>query len=502
MSVSATISPADAMHELKSLLSPKRYEQSLARAARRKALRLWGDDPVGFCNRLAWGADYEAQPPREYKVTLRPWQAGFIRELATAREEPHREIVLKSRGVGASWAAMWYATWLLWARAPTQILLMSDVEDKAWDLMRRHRLVAKRLPPEIGYPVPAKGDADNLSSRVFPNGSEIHSLSGNPDSIHTYHPSLIVLDEAAYLRDDPRAALVGTKADIVVMSTANGFGNPFQELWEDAYSHGGVEWGYSPRFVSWRERGDLTERPKGSPAVIQQEYPDSPEEAFVASSANLHRLDDDRLVEPFIVPWQWPVMAVHDPGVDTGAWLWLARVSSPQGPMRAGDLYACEEWDPAGRSISEQVADYKGRASRLRVVRSVIDPSAHTRTHGGDRWLRIADLFAERGVHFGDGSNDVRAGVMVIGDAIEGRRLWFSRALSRTISDVRSATMDNLADKHFYACLRYGMLASPERMAVLADTIPPPRTNEEVRGRRMAIQIDKMETGDEDYETP
>lgn len=445
-------------------LTGKRYGEALALLLALKARKVYGDDPVGWINRYAWGKDFEEKPPTQYQTSLRPWQAEFLTELAAPHDTAQLHILLKSRRVGASWAAIWYATWLLWARPPSQVLLMSDTEDKAWDLMRRHQFVASKLPIELGYPVPGPKDADNLGSRVLPNGSHILSLSGNPDAIHTYHPSLIVVDEAAYLRDDPRAALAGTKSDIIIMSTANGLGNPFHEVWEDAYRKGGAEWGYTPRFLSWREIGDLTERPKGSLAVIQQEYPETPEEAFVASSANLHRLDDDRLVEPFIVPREWPVMAIHDPGIDTGGWLWLARVCGDHGDMKDGDVYACEEWDSAGRSLTEQVTQYKAVAERLRVVQSVIDPSSHTRTHGGDRFIRVADMFTERGVYFQDGSNDVAAAVMAIGDAIEGYKLWFSRSLARTIADVRTVTLDNKDDKHFYACLRYGMLASPGRM--------------------------------------
>ena len=210
------------MEELREILPPSQYLASLENAARRRALLRYGDDPVAWCNEYAWGRDHEARPPVQYKVTLRAWQVEFIRSLGTPHEGPQRHVVLKSRGVGASWAAIWYATWLLWAKAPAQVLLMSDTEAKAWDLMRRHRYVVSRLSLHIGYPTPAGGDADNLSSRILPNGSEIHSLSGNPDAIHTYHPSLIIIDEAAYVREDFRAAIIGTKADVIVMSTANG----------------------------------------------------------------------------------------------------------------------------------------------------------------------------------------------------------------------------------------------------------------------------------------
>ena len=278
-------------------------------------------------------------------------------------------------------------------------------------------------------------------------------------------------------------------------------GNPFYDLWDDSYNKGGEVWGFRSRFVSWRDRPDQTERPKGSPAVIAQEHPETAEEAFVASSANLFRLEDDQTLAPFFVPKKWPVMAVHDPGIDTGAWLWLARVcGDTHKPMLDGDIYVAEEWDPAGKSVTEQVREAERRATYLRVVQSIIDPTAHTRTHGGDRYIRLADLYSERGLHFGDGSNDVGAAAAAIGDALMGRRLWLSNRCSQTIADVRRMTLDNLKDCHFGACLRYGMLAGPERMSGLSEPKVYPQTHAEMRAEELARQIDKMQRGDEDYD--
>ena len=222
--MTATLTPQAALRELRTLVPDTRaYLAILERAARRRALLRYGNDPVGWMNEYVWCKDFEARPPCVFKLTLWPWQADFVTEFFEHKgPEPYREIILKSRGVGATTTSISLATYLAWARAPHQTLIESETEPKAWDLMRRHKFTVSRLPPEIGYPTPGSGDADNLSSRIFPNGSEIHSLSGNPDAIHTYHPSLILIDEAAYVREDFRAAIIGTKADVIVMSTANG----------------------------------------------------------------------------------------------------------------------------------------------------------------------------------------------------------------------------------------------------------------------------------------
>jgi len=444
----------------KSELSP---EYAAAYLSRLRVLEARGS-AVAFCNDYAWGQDFEAKPvPKPFKVTLYPWQVPFIRNLQEHGAGQLKVVLLKGRGPGATSAAMWFVSWAVWARPPTQALLLSDTAPKAKALLRRHRFCAERLPPELEYPVPDPvTGTDNLTSRIFPNGSEIHSLTGDPDSIRSYHPSIVVLDEAAKFGKDFRPALIGLDCDIVVMSTADGVGNAFEETWTDAYKRDGAEWGYEPLFVSWMDRPDLKERPKGSPQVVSQEHPGSPEEAFAASSANLHRLDYDQLVDPFDVPEAWPVVLGVDPGVRTGGWLWIARVCGRQGPMSDGDLLLCDEYDSAEESIAKQVAEDKKRRQRLRVVHSVVDPSAYSRSHGGEGYIRAADLFSDRGVQFVPGSNDKRAAILAIQEHLEARRLWVMRHLVGVIHDLRSVTLANMKDKHFYAALRYAVLEQPE----------------------------------------
>ena len=178
--------------------------------------------------------------------------------------------------------------------------------------------------------------------------------------------------------------------------------------------------------------------------------------------------------------------------------MWLARVcGDTHKPMRDGDTYVCEEWDPSGKTVSEQVEEWKRRAVYLRVVQSVIDPTSHTRTHGGDRYIRLADLYSERGLHFGDGSNDVAAAAAAIDDALTARTLWFSRGAGQTIANIRRVTLDNMKDQHFYACVRYGMLAGPGRMSALPDPKVYPQTHQEMRAAEIAKQVEQMKRGDE-----
>lgn len=432
------------------------------------------ESPIAFTNSYCWGQDFEAKPvPKTFKATLYDWQEDFQQRLAFHGEEQLKAVLLKGRKVGATWDVIWFITWAVWARPPAQALLLSDTARKAADLLRRHTFCASHLPPELDYPVPdARTGIDNQTTRIFPNGSEIHSLSGDPDSIRSYHPTLIVVDEAAKFKIDPRPALIGVSSDILLLSTANGLGNAFEQVWTDAYRRGGAEYGYEPLFVSWRERPDLQERPKGSPQVVAQEYPNDPEEAFQASSVNLHRLDDDQLVEPFAVPAGWPVVLGTDCGVRTGAWVWVARVCGAMGSMRDGDLVIVDEFDSAEMTVGKQVAEEAKRRARLRVVHSVIDPSAYSRSHTGESYLRLADLFSDRGLQFVPGSNDKRAAILSLQEALEERRLWVMRHLAGVIGDIRTVTLENMDSKHHYAALRYAILEKPESYKALTTAAP------------------------------
>jgi len=249
-------------------------------------------DPVLFADLVCMGVDFEQDPPKVFKPQLWPWQRRFVRHMAqleqynpqTPFHRPNRApryIVLKTRGCGATWTTIWLFVWALWAKAPCQILIMSDVEEKAKDLLSRVAFVIANLPPALGMRYKRGGDSTLV--KKFVNGSEIISLSGNPERIRSYHPWAVLVDEAAQLQADPRPPLMGLKGISIVLSTANGYGNPFAQMYEDAEDNSGEQWGYIPIFLPWTVRPDISERPVGDPRLRSQEYPETAREAFLTS---------------------------------------------------------------------------------------------------------------------------------------------------------------------------------------------------------------------------
>jgi hypothetical protein len=227
-------------------------------------------------------------------------------------------------------------------------------------------------------------------------------------------------------------------------------------------------------------------RMEAMPEAVRRRYLEGSDES---TTGLLYAVGDDQLVEVGEVPWGWPVTVAFDYGIDTGAWLWIARVCGGRGEMRDGDLLVVEEMDPAGMVVDEQVKQEAERRGRYRVVQSVIDPHANTRTHAGDRFIRLSDLFSERGVHFAPGSSDKMAGIAVIADWLKRRKLWVSRACPRLVKDLRTCTLENIDEKHFHAALRYGMLARPQEARVLEVAGPKPTG----LAGRLAGKMDRMD---------
>jgi hypothetical protein len=252
-------------------------------------------DPVFCINTFFWGIDREKRPPRVFKAQLWDWQVDYSNYLAhladldggSFEEDEIALIILKTRGCGATWTSLWFITWAMWTMPWTQALVQSDTEKKSQDMMQRHTDTINMLPGSFPYPGVMPGGRDNLSSRDYDNHSEIHSLSGDPEGIRSYHPSIVVIDEAAKIRSSVVPALLGLSCDKIVLSTADGYGNPseFDVMWHDAKDNAGATYGYRPLFLSWRERPNLAERPSSDPTTQAQEYPENEEEAFRATGS-------------------------------------------------------------------------------------------------------------------------------------------------------------------------------------------------------------------------
>jgi hypothetical protein len=188
------------------------------------------------------------------------------------------------------------------------VIFLSKGEREAKVILRMVKYGQRRLPTWLKLRGP-RILADNQTEFPFANGSSIESLPSKSDPARGRSVYLVVVDEWAFLENAEDAwASIEPIADvggrIIGLSTANGYGNFFQELW--AGSENG-ENNFHPIFEPWSARADRDDawyeakKKSMSEAKLHQEYPRNPEEAFLKSGNpffDVERVAAMEVIEP------------------------------------------------------------------------------------------------------------------------------------------------------------------------------------------------------------
>jgi len=218
---------------------------------------------------------------------LWPAQVRVLWALMTTR----LVIILKARQLGISWLCCWYALWLCVFQPGKTVLLFSKGQDEANELLRRVKVLYERLPDWMRSALPALVKA-NTEELAWANGSRIRSLPASSSAGRSFTASLVILDEAAFLpfADAIYTALkptIDAGGQLIILSTANGIGNLFHQLWikasaaKNAFTAIFLPWWSRPgRDAAWyaAQLAEYTD-----PAMVKQEYPASAQEAFLVS---------------------------------------------------------------------------------------------------------------------------------------------------------------------------------------------------------------------------
>jgi len=228
-----------------------------------------------------------------------------------------RQVVLrlKARQLGVSWLGIGYCVWKCLTSPGTKALCVSINETeavklvgRAWDLWESSpehlRFEAKVLKPVKGRP----------SSRIeweFEDGriSTLIAMPSSPRAGHGETAAVVFLDEFGRhpFAEDSWKAFIPTIADggqILVVSTANGFGNAFYVLWMNAEDRGiaakflGADL-HPGRDEAWFE----AIRKTLSAADMAEQYPLNAAEAFLGTAGCWFSIDAlsryaDRTREP------------------------------------------------------------------------------------------------------------------------------------------------------------------------------------------------------------
>lgn len=124
-----------------------------------------------------------------------------------------------------------------YSRPGSLVLVASPVERQSAEFIRKASELVRRLK------IRPRRDGDNATSLLFPNGSRIVGLPGTEATVRGFSAvSLILIDEAARVRDDLYSALRPMLAvgdgDLWLMSTPHGQQGFFYETWMGS----GEEW--------------------------------------------------------------------------------------------------------------------------------------------------------------------------------------------------------------------------------------------------------------------
>jgi hypothetical protein len=250
-----------------------------------------------FVDEYCWMWVKEGGDPIRFR--LRPYQM----EDSNTFQHTMKVIILKARQMGLSWLLSAYALWKCMTKSNFHAYYNSIGLKEVQEQMERVRFIFMNLPDWLQHRgfMGGKNCKNNDSIIEFENGSALHATASGKSAGHGASPGLIICDEWARVDEATRKwrALkpsAGRNTQIFVISTSDGFGNHFAELWIDAKA--GVN-GFKPIFHSWMENPEystsyIEEQRRDFAGDLQgfkEAYPETPEDAFLSSSRSVFDIE-------------------------------------------------------------------------------------------------------------------------------------------------------------------------------------------------------------------
>ena len=207
-------------------------------------------------------------------------------------------LTLKARQIGWTTLVAAHQFWLAFFHDDQNIIDLSRTERESVLLLKKTKYGFKHLEPWLLERGP-QSLIEHQQKMGFSNGSQITSMPSASDPARGESASLVVVDEWAFLPNPEEAwASIEPVADvggrIIGLSTANGSGNFFHNLWTGSVTGNNK---FDAMFFPWSASEDRDEawyegkKDAMLPWQLAQEYPTSPEEAFVRSGNPVFDLD-------------------------------------------------------------------------------------------------------------------------------------------------------------------------------------------------------------------
>ena len=188
-------------------------------------------DPVYFFKKYA-----KISHPKKGKILfdLYPFQEETLYQL----QQNRYNIILKSRQMGISTLTAGHALHEMMFNDDFKILVIATTQEVAKNLVEKVQLMFEMLPNFLkqgGLSIVNK----NKLSLVFSNGSSIKAVSSSPDAARSAALSLLICDEFAFVESSEAIwtsaqMTLATGGKCIILSTPNGTGNTFHDLWVKA----------------------------------------------------------------------------------------------------------------------------------------------------------------------------------------------------------------------------------------------------------------------------
>jgi len=227
-------------------------------------------------------------------------------------------IILKARQLGISWLICAYALWKARFGENVKVLLLSQGEDEAFDLISKCKFIDDNLPDFLT----GKRDPDQKGHIGFPDtGSEIKALPSTARAGRSTDATLVICDEWEF-HPHAEANFAALKPTIdaggqfIGLSTADKtkLNTYFKEKYYEAM-HGFSN--FTKVFLGWKLRPGRTDdwfaeiSKDYKPHQLEQEYPETEEEALSTlktrkyfDEAMLDGMPEGRILDD-IVPQKW-----------------------------------------------------------------------------------------------------------------------------------------------------------------------------------------------------
>ena len=190
-----------------------------------------GKNPAYFFNRYL-----KIQHPTKGLVPFKtyPFQDDCVNDFVDHRFN----IILKSRQLGISTITAAYAVWLACFYKDKNILVIATKLAVAQNFIKKVKVAIRSMPAWLMMPEIVSNNKQTLE---FSNGSSIKAVPTSDDAGRSEALSLLIVDEAAFIRnfDELWTSLyptLSTGGRAIVLSTPNGVGGQYHDLWLKAES--------------------------------------------------------------------------------------------------------------------------------------------------------------------------------------------------------------------------------------------------------------------------